>query len=1040
MDDVAASQQLMDEEAQAEHRMDYNEEDPLVKGVEESTSSVRNKRKSDGARKSKASSTPQAAASQAALHNLPFPEPLRSYSLSDLQGFTASDEMNNVSSGWPIPPLKSQTTNDITPHNDDVEVPDSQIAPTTTHALMSPPMTSSLAGPASTPDMSSTSRKGKRRLRNEIDPSNILPEEKGSRRGRNTPTSANEMFTSSFSQPKRQLRRSSIATPTPLSQAEPIHMSSVEDTIAVIPHSPVADQEVGTLTLNKRDNKSKNLRKSRAREVIGNSDRDVEDEDEIIDGRQEGSARVLRRPERSRQRTPGVEAELDSSSGLNADVVTGVDGFTPVQNADDLTIHDETPSARRKKKANSIEVYDWPATARKLGQHVDEPFAFTDEGEVGENADSSHAELESTSRRRRKEVQTKSADEARVEDPVTSMPESDIDSLFVPLEPTSTDDDFVPLENSTGDTETPSMHLPEQKGSATKREHKKARNSSQRSESRRRARASKVDPSNTLTAAERSLNTVRDVNHPPNLQTSGDFTQDEDELIRRAIWDYQQRKGLDTSELVEVIQWINDTRDASTPRRRSDWAPQEVLDEQESREFWDEMRCINLTRKPEKVRKHIRSQYHSYKSGGWTEEEDEHVKNLYELHPRQWKLIAQVLGDRSMHDVHNRWRDYLQYGDSRNTSKWSQDEEMLLIRAITTVAQRDEDYRAEVGKPPLDKYASKDINWAQVCIEMGNTRSRLQSSVKWTKMQNRNDPPHIELEIKPRKTVARDQEAEPVVEPTPRKRGRPRKSEALQTPKSSTKSSKGRGRPRKSGDGSILGGGESSKKRRQSRLKRGLSVEDDEADGESLTKQPKKRRKLTESHGTALEAQTAESEQRATEKSTPPPRSSAVIGTPGASQMRWGDKFDLIEALLTREKESAENIDWHDVAAAMQQSWSVRTLQAAQQQLFEMVKDKELVEGQASFEQMAEAVFNFLVEEHGDELKEHHDPYADAEMDEDAGEIATAALPNTKRKRSRGKTIRRRGTQPKLPPSTPKAFKSAELITESDNAESEAEV
>ncbi|KAA8627188.1 Myb-like DNA-binding domain [Pyrenophora tritici-repentis] len=290
-----------------------------------------------------------------------------------------------------------------------------------------------------------------------------------------------------------------------------------------------------------------------------------------------------------------------------------------------------------------------------------------------------------------------------------------------------------------------------------------------------RRRSDKFD----TTPAERALSTCRHLNQPPVLRNSGEFTKDEIELIRRAIADYQQRKGLEVSELVDIIHWSKHDpglNHADRSWRKSNWSVQDEEDARESDEFWADIRNVNLTRPFDIQRNHIRAVYHCYKTGAWSEEEDEQLRMLYDAHPKQWKVISVTMGTRSMQDCHNRWRDYVKCGETRNKSHWSQEEEHVLIRAVNTVAQKDEDVRAATGKPARDGYTNKDINWPQVSHEMGNIRSRIQASVKWNRMMKRDNPPEIQVEYKPRQS-----QPQSVVTATRRKRGRPRKSHVTET-------------------------------------------------------------------------------------------------------------------------------------------------------------------------------------------------------------------------------------------------------------------
>ncbi|RYN75526.1 hypothetical protein AA0117_g6340 [Alternaria alternata] len=285
----------------------------------------------------------------------------------------------------------------------------------------------------------------------------------------------------------------------------------------------------------------------------------------------------------------------------------------------------------------------------------------------------------------------------------------------------------------------------------------------------------------TGTAAERALAGVdHTVNYPPDLRTTGDFTADEEELIRRAVRDYQDRKELEIPQLVRIIQWSKQdpalNRTNGEVSGKNDWTPQDMDNARESAEFWNDIKNITTKRSFDRMRRHIRQTYHMFKSGAWTDEEDQLLRDLYSQHPNKWKVIEVGMGDRSMHDCQNRWRDYLQYGDKLKSSRWEPEEEELFIHAITTVAQRDEDYRAEQGLPPVDEYTIKHINWQQVSREMDNTRSRIQVVAKWKNLQKRNPPPHIQVEHKPRKNKSA-LSGLTASDPTPRKRGRPQQGE-----------------------------------------------------------------------------------------------------------------------------------------------------------------------------------------------------------------------------------------------------------------------
>lgn len=286
---------------------------------------------------------------------------------------------------------------------------------------------------------------------------------------------------------------------------------------------------------------------------------------------------------------------------------------------------------------------------------------------------------------------------------------------------------------------------------------------------RRRGRGwtSKADPNKTYqrarddderTAADKALETTHELGHPPDKRTSGDYTADEKELIRRAIRDYQERNGLDTADLVEIIQYSPQRNKGSNDHQT------EAQFKNDCNAFWDEIANVGLLRKPHEVRKHIRTTYHMCQRNSWSDEDDDQLRNLVNLHPGQWRLIATQL-NRLLLDVYNRWNDYLRHGENRNTKRWSPDEEENFVRVLSIVCQRVEDSRAEDGKPPLDDYYSV-INWHEVCRELDHTRSRLQCQSKWKIMRARVPPARLDVEIKPRET--------PTHEEAPQKKERPK--------------------------------------------------------------------------------------------------------------------------------------------------------------------------------------------------------------------------------------------------------------------------
>ncbi|KAF2792215.1 hypothetical protein K505DRAFT_247154, partial [Melanomma pulvis-pyrius CBS 109.77] len=74
--------------------------------------------------------------------------------------------------------------------------------------------------------------------------------------------------------------------------------------------------------------------------------------------------------------------------------------------------------------------------------------------------------------------------------------------------------------------------------------------------------------------------------------------------------------------------------------------------------FWKEL-CEHLPdRNKAAIRKTVRAKYHANKGGGgWEQEEDQMLKELYEEYPNQWTVIAQQLSNRDAQSCALRWKN-----------------------------------------------------------------------------------------------------------------------------------------------------------------------------------------------------------------------------------------------------------------------------------------------------------------------------------------------------------------------------------------------
>ncbi|KAI8939070.1 hypothetical protein NX059_004909 [Plenodomus lindquistii] len=551
----------------------------------------------------------------------------------------------------------------------------------------------------------------------------------------------------------------------------------------------------------------------------------------------------------------------------------------------------------------------------------------------------------------------------------------------------------------------------------------------------------------TVAAAEKLLQKARDLPVTANKRTSGGFTEDEKEIIRRAVRDYQQIKGWETDELVRVIQWRRSVANALERPSRIKAAD----DEEESKEFWEVMKkdLVDdgpLMRRLAPVKKYIRSQYHDFKRSDWTKEEDDKLLEYYALYSASWVFIGPLM-NRTKDDVESHWKEHLRYSYQK-MGHWTEEEEAQLVRAVNTVAQREEDRRYEAGWPPQQHaHTIKTINWAQVVSEMGNVRDNVQASVKWKDMMKRTDPPKIEVDIRPRSAAA---VPDPIhasgsrtrkpktptarfINRTPhlpisatlgatprRKRGRPRKQDVDSTPSAPTAGSINRTPlPISATMGATP------------RRKRGRPRKQEVNATPSV-------------HQSSLES---------------------ADDTADVAIMLPGDKFDLVEHIMKGKFESEEDIDWDAAATQLKQAFSVRTLQEALRDLFALVDSDTQLETPDSLQEKMQLVLHYLEENHGHELGQHYDPFnvGSGSGDEIVEDATSAPLATSRSSRKRkaaeqdDSAISRRATRKKKqktsvavtrkPRSARKgkapmteAMKSKEFITESDEAVSEPEL
>ncbi|KAJ4319775.1 RNA polymerase I enhancer binding protein [Neodidymelliopsis sp. IMI 364377] len=919
MDDEAASQQLMSEARALHTKSDTGPAIPLsFDGASECNTGA--KTPGSSAKKARKSKRKQPAAPRPDPRDTNPASAKSTFSLKGMEAFVGPS------------PSKSQAMSSTIPDTQ-VEVPDTQTKSRTSHAPSSTPLKSSQAVATGSSSKKKT-KKNKQSARAEMDLDSSLQEGTGA------------IASTSSSLPKAQKLRKK--TQPSSSQTEQAAMAVEQGTVPATQyedaiHEPVTASSRTTPVGRKQRNKAKSRN--------------------MVNGAAPNQEAVIETPTATQDATPDVP-----SGGVqeHADLVEeGEPPLIPRTLLSNLKAEraQSSPTASKLKKPRKrrdppTEIVDQHTqeslpevtTTPSPDVHEQTSLAQDDANESVKLSDAEHtitpAQTPGTShsakkRRRGKKDKQDAQTPLQAYDweaPVRNLDETptqpfryeDSDEAEPPVED---DEDGVTEKKSSG----PSRRKRSTSGRSTPRvsvgglPRTPSRRYRSRADPNRNYQRDR-DDEDERTAAEMALENSHELGQPPDKRTGGDYTADEKELLRRAIRDYQERNHLEVADLVEIIQW-NNARRKEMGNNTTDQT--EATYKEESTAFWDDIKSAGLLRPLFNIQRHVRARYHLYQRGHWSQDEDDNLRELTNLHPGEWKLIATSL-NRLEIDVYNRWKDYVRHGENRITKRWSPEEEENFVKILSTVCQRIEDHLAEIGKPPLNDYTSF-INWHEVCREMGDTRSRLQCQSKWKLMRAREPPAVVDVEIKLRKTPEPGQNEQPA----------------------------------------------------------------------------KKRRKSTKGR-----------------KSTGPVTQARA---PGPEDMLWGDKFDLTGHLAEQAVEndwtSDDQIAWQDIAEKMDLKWSVPTLQTAYKQLLGLVEEEE-----EEFLPALTSIYAYIVENHKLETEDHYTPAH--ELDGDAED---EVLPNSSKKRKRQSGVGASTKRTKATSSTSKAFKSKELITDSDNADSEPE-
>ncbi|KAI1813664.1 hypothetical protein GGS20DRAFT_552345 [Poronia punctata] len=196
----------------------------------------------------------------------------------------------------------------------------------------------------------------------------------------------------------------------------------------------------------------------------------------------------------------------------------------------------------------------------------------------------------------------------------------------------------------------------------------------------------------------------------PAVTLSGAFTSAEIQSLGEAIQRFRDDNGMTQYEVNDLIH--------RNPK------------EAKASELWNHIIATCPGRSRQKVINQTRRRFHNFVARGtWTPEQQEELKQMYELHGNKYSLIGTLI-NRHPEDIRDRIRNYLICGNSQRKDHWSQEETEQLVAIVHQAIEEIQKQRALHG---IDdpRPVEEDINWQMVSQGMGRTRSRLQCMSKW---------------------------------------------------------------------------------------------------------------------------------------------------------------------------------------------------------------------------------------------------------------------------------------------------------------------
>ncbi|KAJ4291380.1 hypothetical protein N0V88_005973 [Collariella sp. IMI 366227] len=146
--------------------------------------------------------------------------------------------------------------------------------------------------------------------------------------------------------------------------------------------------------------------------------------------------------------------------------------------------------------------------------------------------------------------------------------------------------------------------------------------------------------------------------------------------------------------------------------------------------LWSAIQDACPSRPRRKLKEWCRQRFHNFVGrGAWTQEQDDELANLVEVHGKKWSLIGGLI-NRHQKDARDRWRNYLVCRESVKMSAWSEEEEQHLRDAVENAIEKIRaSQSADASKAPEEL-----VNWLDISETLDRTRSRLQCMEKWRRM------------------------------------------------------------------------------------------------------------------------------------------------------------------------------------------------------------------------------------------------------------------------------------------------------------------